>query len=46
MRCDQLTADGIIGAYKHKHHADISRLHARDNICIEDYETSLKQDPV
>ena len=38
------TAGGIIDAYQHEHHADISRLYARDSICIEDYETSLRQD--
>jgi carbonic anhydrase len=38
------TADGIIAAYRHEHHADISQLYARPNICITDYETSLKHD--
>src|SRR5215813_2846970 len=38
------TADGIIAAYRHEHHADISRLYDRPNICITDYETSLKHD--
>jgi len=38
------TADGIIGVYKHEHHADISELYERGSICIEDYEASLKRD--
>jgi len=38
------TADGIIGAYKREHHADISSLYDRDSICIKDYEASLKRD--
>ena len=38
------TADGIIRAYKHEHHADISDLYERGSICIEDYEASLKWD--
>src|SRR5262245_41595109 len=38
------TADGIIEAYRHEHHADISRVYDRDSICIEDYEVSLKRD--
>lgn len=38
------TADGIIDAYWHEHGADISALHDRGSICIEDYEMSLKRD--
>ena len=38
------TADGIIGAYKHEQHADISELYEGGSICIEDYEASLKRD--
>src|SRR5215813_4096435 len=38
------TADGIIDAYKHEHHADIADLYERGSICIEDYEASLKRD--
>jgi carbonic anhydrase len=38
------TADGIIDAYKHEHHTDISDLYERGSICIEDYEVSLKRD--
>lgn len=38
------TADGIIGAYKREHHADIASLYDRGSICIEDYEASLKRD--
>ena len=38
------TADGIIDAYKHEHHADIAHLYERSSICIEDYEASLKRD--
>ena len=38
------TADGIIDAYKHEHHTDISVLYERGSICIEDYEVSLKRD--
>ena len=38
------TADGIIDAYKHEHHADISQLYERGSICIEDYDASLKRD--
>jgi len=38
------TADGIIDAYRHEHHADISTLYERGSICIEDYEASLRRD--
>jgi carbonic anhydrase len=38
------TADGIINAYEHEHHVDISKLYDRSNICISDYEASLKHD--
>jgi len=38
------TADGIINAYKHEHHVDISGLYERENICIEDYVSSLHRD--
>jgi carbonic anhydrase len=38
------TADGIINAYEHEHHVDISNLYDRSNICITDYEASLKHD--
>lgn len=38
------TADGIIDAYKHEHNTDISDVHERGSICIEDYEASLKRD--
>jgi len=38
------TADGIIEAYRHEQHADISALYDRGSICIEDYESSLRRD--
>src|SRR4051812_17089893 len=38
------TADGIIDAYRHEHHTDISGLFDRGSICIEDYEASLRRD--
>ena len=38
------TADGIIDAYQHEHHLDISNLYQRSSICITDYEGSLKHD--
>ena len=38
------TADGIIKAYEHEHHLDISDLYPRSSICIADYEASLKHD--
>jgi carbonic anhydrase len=38
------TADGIIDAYRHEHQLDISNLYQRSNICITDYEESLKHD--
>jgi carbonic anhydrase len=38
------TADGIINAYEHEHHVDISNLYERSSICITDYEASLKHD--
>jgi carbonic anhydrase len=38
------TADGIIDAYEREHHVDISTLYERNNICITDYEKSLKHD--
>jgi len=37
------TADGIIDAYRHEHHLDISS-YQRSSICIADYEASLKHD--
>jgi carbonic anhydrase len=38
------TADGIIDAYEREHHFDISTLYERNNICITDYEQSLRHD--
>jgi carbonic anhydrase len=38
------TAKGIINAYEHEHHVDISKLYDRSSICITDYEASLKHD--
>src|SRR3954451_8111520 len=38
------TADGIINAYRHEHHADISELYERSSICIDNYEASLRGD--
>ena len=38
------TADGIIEAYEHEHHLDISNLYPRSSMCITDYEASLKHD--
>src|SRR5262245_6065494 len=38
------TASGIVDAFKHEHHADISDLYDRGSICIDDYEASLKYD--
>ena len=38
------TAEGIVNAYEHEHHVDISKLYDRSNICITDYEASLKHD--
>jgi carbonic anhydrase len=38
------TADGIIRAYRHEHHVDISDLYEQSSICISDYEASLKHD--
>lgn len=38
------TADGIIKAYQHEHHTDISDLYERSNLCIGDLEASLKMD--
>jgi carbonic anhydrase len=38
------TADGIIDAYRHEHHLEISSLYQRSSICIADYEASLKHD--
>jgi carbonic anhydrase len=38
------TTEGIINAYEHEHHVDISKLYDRSNICITDYEASLKHD--
>ena len=40
----RFTAEGIINAYEGEHHVDISKLYDRSNICITDYETSLKHD--
>ena len=38
------TADGIIAAFRHEHHADLDGLYDRGSLCITDYETSLKHD--
>jgi carbonic anhydrase len=38
------TAEGIIKAFKHEHQADISDLYGREDICIEDFESSLRRD--
>src|SRR4029077_19590369 len=38
------TADGIIDAYEHEHHLEISDLYPRSSICITDYEASLRHD--
>jgi len=38
------TADGIIAACQHEHHADISQLYERASICISDYASSLMHD--
>jgi len=38
------TAEGIIDAYQHEQHIDISKLYERSSICIADYEASLKHD--
>jgi carbonic anhydrase len=38
------TAHGIIEAFEHEHNLDISNLYQEGNICITDYEVSLKHD--
>src|ERR1700745_1798936 len=38
------TAEGIINAYRHEHHVDISNLYEPHSVCITDYEASLKHD--
>lgn len=38
------TAPGIIGAYRHEHGADISKLYPAQSICISDYVASLRHD--
>jgi carbonic anhydrase len=38
------TARGIVEAYEHEHHVDISHMYAESSICIGDYEVSLKHD--
>src|SRR3954454_12827409 len=38
------TAGGIIEAYQHEHDTDLSGLYEPGDICIEDYEASLKRD--
>lgn len=38
------TAPGIVAAWKHEHHVDISDLYDRGSICIQDYEASLRHD--
>jgi len=38
------TVDGIIDAYRHEHHLDITNLYPRSSICITDYEASLRHD--
>jgi carbonic anhydrase len=38
------TADGIIGAYRHEHGAEIAELYEHDSVCITDYLASLEHD--
>jgi len=38
------TADGIIRAFAHEHHADLSGVYARENLCITDDAESLRHD--
>jgi len=38
------TAEGIVDAFRHEHHANISDLYDRGSICIDDYEASLNYD--
>jgi len=38
------TAHGIVDAWQHEHHVDISGLYDPASICIEDYEASLRHD--
>lgn len=38
------TADGMISAYRHEHHTDISNLYERASMCISDYDSSLEHD--
>jgi len=38
------TPEGLIKAFHEEHGADISALYDRDNIAIEDYESSLERD--
>ncbi|MCL6729769.1 hypothetical protein [Sphingomonas hankyongi] len=38
------TADGIIDAFHHEQHSDISHAFPREALCIADYEESLKSD--
>ena len=38
------TANGIVDAWKHEHHADIAGLYDPGSICIQDYEASLRHD--
>ena len=38
------TTDGIIDAFKHEHHTDISALYDRGSVSISDFEASLKYD--
>lgn len=38
------TPDGLIGAWEREHHADISHIHANEDLSIDDFERSLKHD--
>ncbi len=38
------TADGIIDAFRHEHHADISDLYPLESVCIADHQAALEYD--
>ena len=38
------TTDGIVDAFEHEHHADISSIYERESISISDFVTSLEHD--
>ncbi|MBV8614474.1 MAG: hypothetical protein JOY66_12000 [Acetobacteraceae bacterium] len=39
-----MTADGVIAAHRHEHGEDLSTIHAREHLAIDDLERSVRHD--